>query len=98
MNYQCFGITDVGEVRDQPQTLDELRADLSAAFDAEGHDRASAVRQIFLLEDAIRTIRQRRKADPSNIGMLSEKSSHRFCISNVTLHPDVQRFQTLQKE
>ena len=45
MDDERFGVTDIGEMREQPERLDELAARRSTAADLEGEDGAATFRQ-----------------------------------------------------
>ena len=45
---QRFSVTDIRQQREQLEGVDELLARLESALDAEGDQRALAVRQVFL--------------------------------------------------
>ena len=95
---QRLGIADVGQVRDQPQLLDEPRAGLPAALDAKGEDRAGATRQVPRRQIAIGAVGQRRVVHPADGRVRGQERGHRLRVARVPLHPHRQRLQPLQEE
>src|SRR6185312_7447457 len=55
---QALGIADIGNVGEQIDAVDHLHADLVAALDAEGEDRAGALRQVLPGERIVLVRRQ----------------------------------------
>ena len=98
MDHQRLDVADVGKMAHELRGFDELDAGGLSALDAEGHDRARAVGQIFLRQCMVLAALEARITDPAYLRVRFEKLGHRERIFAVALHPHVQRFQPLQQQ
>lgn len=90
MDDQRAGVADVGEVREEIDGLDDLHARLVAALDADGEDRAGALRQVFLRQRAILVRGQPGIGDPGNLRMAVEILGDLLRVLDVALHAERQ--------
>ena len=96
MNDQGLGVTDIGEVREDPEAFDEPAARFSPTLDTEGQDRPATVRQELRRSLVIRVVRQFRIADPGHLVPPVKELHHLSGVLDVSLHADRQGFGTLQ--
>jgi hypothetical protein len=91
MDDQAFCIADIGEVGEQLDAVDHLHADLVAALDAKGEDRARALGQVFPGERVILVVGQAGIIHPSDGRVLVEILRDLERIGAVALHAQPER-------
>ena len=69
MDDQRLGVAHVGQVREEPQRLDEAPARGGAAADAEDDDAAAGAAEVALGEGALGVAREAGVADPGDLGV-----------------------------
>jgi len=90
MDDQAFCIADIGEMGEQLDAVDHLDADLVAALDAEGEDRARSLGQVLLGECVILVVGQPGIVDPGDGRMLLEKLRDPERVGAVALHAQAE--------
>ena len=98
MDDQGLGVPDVGEVAHELRRLDERLARVASSADAEGEDRACALRQVFLRQSVVGAGFQARIAHPAHQGMGFEEAGGAERVRAVPVHAHVQGLQPLQEE
>ena len=98
MDRQRLGVADIGQMRNQFQCLDEFAAGLGSAFDPEPDDRTGLPAEIFVGQGLIRASRQSGVIHPIDPVVSREELGDLLRVLAVARHPQVQRFQPLQKE
>ena len=83
---QAAGVADIGEVREQLDTFDELDPGLIALLDPEGEDRAGAFRQVFPGEVVEWVLFQPGIRDPGDARMICELFGNLKGILDMTVH------------
>ncbi len=87
-------VGDVRFLRDEFQCFHEPCASLRAAFDAETHHAAAAVRKIFLRQSAVRTVVKGGIFHPFDFGMIFQIQRHLFGIAAMAFHAQGERIRT----
>ena len=95
---QATDVADVGEVAEQLETLDEAAPRLGSALDAEGEDRAAAIRQVLDLAGVPRARLEAGIAHPLDLVAGLAATLRRPGRCDVALHAHAQGLETLQEE
>src|SRR3546814_9599905 len=66
MDDEAARVADIGEVREQLHRADQLDPGVTSAFQAEGEDRAAALRHVTLLERVIAVVFQTRSEEQTS--------------------------------
>src|SRR5208283_2364902 len=98
MNDQRFRVADIRKQAEQLQRIDEPLARFEASANAEGDQRARAVREILLRALVVLARRQPGIIDPLHIGMAGEKLRDLQRVLGMALQAKVQGLRSLQEQ
>src|SRR6202166_4956667 len=95
---QTLGIADVSQMRKKLQAFDETLAGLEPAANAEAHDGARSLRKIFLRQRIITAGGQAGIIHPCYPRVAGKKARDFQRVAGMTVHAQLERFKTLQKQ
>ena len=98
VNDQALYVSHVGQQGEDVQAVDELVRFFLTAFDLEGEDGSSAVREVFLIEVVIWMIRQRWVVDLLDQRMIYQVIYDLLCILSMSVQTEGQGFYALQQQ
>src|SRR5271165_1396262 len=98
MNHQRLGIANIGKQAEQPQRVDEALTSFEASANAEGDQRARAIREIFLGAPVILARWQPGIVHPLHVGMAGEKLRDLQRVLGMALQAKVQSLRALQQQ
>src|SRR5579884_1220181 len=96
VNDQAARVTDVGQVGEEADIVDNGLAGLVAPFDAKGKDGTGTAWQIAPGQFIVRTIGQAWIVNPADCRMFLEELSDLKRVLAVPFHTQRERLQTLQ--
>src|SRR3954453_19541265 len=98
MNHKASRITNICQMREYFQTVDEFLAPLKPAFNSEREYGASPFRRVFLSHLKIRARGQGSVLHPRHCRVLLQKLGHSQGICQMAIHAQAERFHALQEQ
>src|SRR4051812_17876872 len=98
VDYEALGVAEVGEVGEDLDGVDQLRAGVAPSLDAEGDDGALAIGKVLVGELLIRAAGEAGVFHPGDGGVFLEPLGDRERVAAVLLHAELQRFDALDEK
>lgn len=91
-------VADIGEMREELQSLDQLLSGFISTLDAEGEDRTCALRRIVLLDRVIVAVLQPGIVHPADLGMRLQPLGYGKRVVGMALDAQRQSFDAGQNK
>ena len=98
MDDQSFGVSEIGQMGEQAERVDELDSRLQSAFDAETENGPEPVLHIFLGQRVGGVARQAGIIHPIHRGVRLEELGHLQGVIAMPLNPQREGFNALQNQ
>ena len=97
MDRERLGISEVGDVGEHFQRVDELGSRFGSTFDSEDHDTATFSAEILLVLGKLGVVFETREADPLDLRVVLKILGDREGVFAVTVHAERKSFDALEE-
>ena len=97
VNGEGFGVSEIGDVGEELESVDELCSGVCSAFDSKDDYAATLAAKVFFVFSELGVVRQAREADPFDVGVVLEVFGDGEGVFAVAIHAKGEGFDSLKE-